>query len=628
MVKYICVWILGILLPALLPGLGYGRPIEMPITIDYPFLRSLVISAAFTGPQNTALLVDRAEGCRRVVVSEPQFFPEGDFVRLETKVDIRLGALLGKKCRFKIHWDGYVSLVLNPRIDPALWRLGFSVVDSQVYDSQHKPAWIVGLIWKMIRGKVFDYLSAITVDLGPPVQELKALLPEVLPTHTSETVKRFVDGLHPGRIRVESDAIRIPLLSELEEVPTNEAAVPEVLDEAALGRLTRQWEDWDIFLVYLLTSLRSAPLSAEDRAILFTALLEARYGFVRELDSGSLTDQFVQEQFLTAWTAVAPVFRSQRERETTTGKLLGYLSFFTATDALKSLQAIGPSLGLEISRNGLIRLAGLMADERTFTWAYGAEVDADLRKTFDLGSAPEIPAEPAEDAPSPEGLNVTRFERLLKRLLSGLVPICWAAGEPSEASLDKWLVSRDNVDAYIPAVQQILADAAQKALQRSDAEEQQAFFRAAVMATAWQESCWRQFHVQNGQLTYLRSYNGTSVGLMQINERVWRGLYQLDALRWNIHYNVAAGCDIMNLYHTRYILKKQAMFLRDGQPDPELVPRVLYAMYNGGPGELRKFLARHGQGNYYTSDDLFWEKYQWVEAHDWDKVKICLFGEE
>jgi hypothetical protein len=605
----------------------------MPITIDYPFLRSLVISAAFTDPQNTALLVDRAEGCRRVVASEPQFSPEGDFVRMETKVVIRLGARLGEKCRFRIHWDGYVSLVLNPQIDPDLWRLGFSVVDSQVYDSAHQPAWVVGLIWKMIRGKVFAYLSAITVDLGPPVQELKALLSDVLPTQTEETVKRLVDGMHPGRIRVDQDAIRIPILADLEETPPIEAAAPEVLDEAALGRLTSRWEDWDIFLVYLLTSLRNAPLSAEERTILFTALLEARYGFVRELDSGTLSDQFVQDQFIAAWTAVSPVFRSQRERETTTGKLLGYLSFFTATDALKSLQAIGPSLGMEISRNGLIRLAGLMADERTFRWAYDAEVDADLRKTFDLGGAPEIPAEPAEEAPSDEappadGLIVTRFERLLKRLLSGIVPVCWAAGEPPVASLEEWLVSRDNVDAYIPAVQKILADAVQKALQRSDAEERQTFFHTAVMATAWQESCWRQFHVQNGQLTYLRSYNGTSVGLMQINERVWRGLYNLDALRWNIHYNVAAGCDIMNLYHTRYILKKQAMFLRDGQPDPDLVSRVLYAMYNGGPGELRTFLARHGQGNYYTSDALFWEKYQWVGAQDWDKVKICLFGEE
>ncbi len=627
--KYICVWSIGLLLPALLPGNGFCRPVEMPITIDYPFLRALVISAAFTDPQNTAVLVDQAEGCRRVTVSEPQFSPEGGFVRLETRVDIRLGVRPGEKCRFKIHWEGYVSLVLNPRIDPELWRLGFVVVDSQVYDKEHEPARVVGLIWKMIQGRVFDYLSGITVDLGPPVDELKALLPEVLPTQTEERVKRFVDGMHPGQVRVDSDAIRIPILAELDETPPVETTAPEALDEAALARLTGQWEDWDIFLVYLLTSLRNAPLAADERETLLTALLEARYAFVQALADGTLTDPFVQDQFVATWAAVSPVFRSQRERENTTGKLLGYLSFFTATDALKSLQAIGPSLGMEISRNGLIRLAGLLSDERAFTWTYGADVDADLRKTLDLGSAPEIPAEPVV-APMPEDTMILiRLERLFKRLLPGGVAACWADdARPSAEALTRWLVTEANVDTYIPAVQKILDDAAEKAFQAGDAETQRKFIRMAVLATAWQESCWRQFHVRKGQVTYLRSYNGTSVGLMQVNERVWRGLYKLDALRWNIRYNAAAGCDIMNLYLNKYVLKKQDKLLRDGQPDPALVARVLYAMYNGGPGEFRKFLARHAKAKYYASDDLFWEKYQWVEAQEWSKVKLCLFGGE
>ncbi len=629
LIKYLCVWTLGLLLPALLPGTGFCRPIEMPITIDYPFLRSLVVSAAFTEPQDTAVLVDQAEGCRRVAVSEPQFSPEGDFVRMETRVDIRLGARPGEECRFKIHWEGYVSLVMHPRIDPESWRLGFVVLDSQVYDQAHEPARIVGLIWKMIQGKVFDYLSGITVDLAPPVQELKALLPEVLAGQDEEKVARFVDGMHPAQVRVDSDALRIPILAELEETPPVETAAPEALDEAALARLTGQWEDWDIFLVYLLTSLRNAPLSADERETLLTALLEARYAFVKTLADGTLTDRFVQDQFVATWTAIAPVFLSQRDRETTTGKLLGYLSFFTATDALKSLQAIGPSLGMEISRNGLIRLAGLLADERAFAWGYGADVDADLRTTFELGQALEIPAEPVVEPTPEEMLLLIRLERLLKRVLSGFVSTCWAdAPQPSADALTRWLITPENVDTYIPAVQKILDEAAEKAFQASASEADRKFVRAAVLATAWQESCWRQFHVRKGQVTYLRSYNGTSVGLMQVNERVWRGLYKLDALRWNIRYNAAAGCDIMNLYLNKYVLKKQDKLPGDGRPDPALVARVLYAMYNGGPGEFGKFLSRHAKEKYYHSDDLFWEKYQWVEAQDWNKVKLCLFGEE
>lgn len=626
--KFFRALIIGLLLPVLLPGSGQCRPIEMPITIDYAFLRALVISAAFPEPENTALLVDKAEGCRRVAVSEPQFSQEGAFVRLETNVSIRMGALLGQKCRFKIQWDGFVSLVLEPRIDPELWRLGFRVVDSKVYDAKHKPARIVGLIWKTIQGEVFEYLGGITVDLAPPVQELKALLPEVFARQTEEKVRRFVDEMHPGPVRVAQEAISIPILSELEEIPLIETAIPEVLIEEELARLTRKWEDLDIFLVYLVTSLQGAPLSADERDILFTALLEARYGFVNERVSGTLTDRFIQDQFISAWTAISPVFRSQLERKHS-GNPIGYLSFFTASDALKSLQAIGPSLGLDLSRDGLIRLAGFLADGRAFEWGYGDEIDADLRKTFDLGEAPEIPNEPAAEGLPEEVPNTTRLERFIKRIFSATVSRCWAAdAKPSAEALRQWLVSRENVETYIPAVQKILEEAAQKAFQGVDFEEHQRLARTAVMATAWQESCWRQFYVRKGRLTYIRSYNGTSVGLMQINERVWRGLYKLDALRWNIRYNALAGCDIMNLYLTKYILKKKDQLPQDGQLDPDLVSRLLYAMYNGGPGEFRSFLARHANEKYYRSDDLFWEKYQWAEAQSWDKGKLCLFGEE
>ena len=626
--KYFHVLIIGLLLPVLLPGIGYCRQIEMPITIDYPLLRSLVISTAFTEPFNTALLFDSAQGCRTVAVSEPQFSGEGDSVRLEAKVNIRMGALLGEKCRFKIQWDGYIRLILDPQIDPVLWRLGFHVIGSEVYDTDHKPARIAGLVWKVIQGRVLKYLAGITVDLAPPVQDLKTLLPELFPKQTEEKVRRFIDDMHPGPVLVSQDAIRIPILSEMEEIPPTETAVSEIMIEEEIDRLTRKWEDWDIFLVYIVTSLRAAPLSADERGTLLTALLEARYGFVQELVSGTLTDQTVQDQFVSTWAAISPVFRAQLG-DPNASNLLGYLSFFTASDALESLLKIGPAMGMDISRDGLVRLARIMADERPLAWVYGVDIDADLRKALGLGDALEVPTESTEGGSPEVGQTTPRIERLLKRILPGIVSLCWADGpRPSDEALKQWLVSRENVETYIPAVRGILEQAAQKAFQGGDSEGDQRLIRTAVMATAWQESCFRQFHVQAGRLNYIRSYNGTSVGLMQINEKVWRGLYKLDALRWNIRYNASAGCDIMSLYLNKYILKKQDKLLKDGKLDPDLVSRVLYAMYNGGPGEFGNFLKRHGKGKYYPSDNLFWEKYQWVEAQSWDKVNLCLFGEE
>lgn len=62
--------------------------------------------------------------------------------------------------------------------------------------------------------------------------------------------------------------------------------------------------------------------------------------------------------------------------------------------------------------------------------------------------------------------------------------------------------------------------------------------------------------VRNGIITFLSSYNRTSAGTMQINERVWRGIYGEVSLRWDIRYHALAGCEILHRYLTKYALTR------------------------------------------------------------------------
>ena len=50
-------------------------------------------------------------------------------------------------------------------------------------------------------------------------------------------------------------------------------------------------------------------------------------------------------------------------------------------------------------------------------------------------------------------------------------------------------------------------------------------------------SCWRQYVVRGGKVSYLRS-QAASVGIMQ-NQRVWRG-YDMERVRWDMAYNIRA----------------------------------------------------------------------------------------
>ena len=207
-----------------------------------------------------------------------------------------------------------------------------------------------------------------------------------------------------------------------------------------------------------------------------------------------------------------------------------------------------------------------------------------------------------------------------------LFPMVWAKeGSPAVvAQIKQWIPSARDPNPYIGKVRNLLGEAADKVVAANPiAGDYNSFFHILVSATAWQESCWRQFLVQAGKIRYLISYDGSSVGLMQINERVWRGIYRVESLRWNTPYNVKAGCEILNLYLRNFALKE---IKPANPPDLDTIAHVTYAMYNGGPGELKQYFKRRNAKKFYRSDRLFREKYTAAKEAKFDKLGLCFSG--
>jgi soluble lytic murein transglycosylase-like protein len=147
-------------------------------------------------------------------------------------------------------------------------------------------------------------------------------------------------------------------------------------------------------------------------------------------------------------------------------------------------------------------------------------------------------------------------------------------------------------------------------------------FTLMVPATAWLESCWRQFVRDQGRVTYIRSPVG-SVGMMQINERVWRGLYDLKGLRWDVRYNGRAGAEILLRYLRDYAIARK----EDTQPGgPDNLARATYAVYNGGPGHLTRYRKAATRPMLKRIDALFWEKYRAVRDGREREVRQCIVG--
>lgn len=615
----------------MIPGVG-AKTVTLPLTVDYPLLHSLIVKQAYPAPGRRALLLDEGSGCRRIVLSEPSIVPEGTGLLFETRVSVRLGVRVGDRCLSPVDWEGYVRLRQRPEIRPP-WILGFFTLNSEVLDKDRRPGKVATVIWEALDSFVISYLEGIRIDLGVPAAEVKAFLGASFPPALGRRAERLLGSLRPGPVRVGPEAVGLDILVDVEETGDGGGTGEREkrLDRDEIEAFVSLWETWDAFLVALLTSLAKEPLEVEERQVFLDTLLEARYRFMAELSRDRGGKDFVREEFLGAWKRLSKIFRSHLGRDPSRS-LLSYLAFFSASDALVALDVLGPSLGIEISRDGLIRLIRLVRAGVAPTLAYTPGPDRVLRETLGMAPGPDAPVSQGldfeMDIEAPNGGDRGPDPLRLPLVLLGPCEAVAAEAPPPQAEeIRSWVPQAEDPMAHVHRVREALGQAAEALLRtRPMDEEMKDLFRDIALATGWQESCYRQFVRKGNKLVYLRSYNGTSVGVMQINERVWRGMYDEKALRWDIRYNLAAGCEILETYLSRYVLGKRKAKGAKALPGEEILARGLYAMYNSGPGDWEKFLERNRKGALLLTDKLFFEKWKWVEKDAWENVRQCLVG--
>jgi hypothetical protein len=610
------------------------KTVSLPISIDYQLLKSIIIKTAYTDPSQSAILLNENDGCMKITISEPSIKEESSQILFETKVRVVAGTFILNNCVLPIEWEGYLALVQKPILD-SKWNLSFHTVDSTLYDKHHRSSKITGVVWDLTKTYVYEYLESITINLAPPVLELKSVLVECYPIDVQAHVKKMLESMRPGKIDPTPRALQIEILSEIAETYHEDKGIErELLSTEELEIFIDTWETWDSFLVHIITSLSKEALSETDRQILLDTLLETRYRFITGLSEGTVERDFVREQFISAWYKLSPIFRNQLGDDPSKS-LFGYLAFFSAADALTALDKISPTMGIEISRNGLIRLARLLSENKSLTLDYSLDVNSELRKVLGLGAPPEASGpvtnmEEIEIEGEELGFNEDDDSSFKKLILSIMCRSAWAkVDKPAITFKDiiPWVFSKKNFETYVDRVKTLLEEASDNALTDTKIEDRyHDLYRQIVLSTAWQESCFRQFRVRERKVTYLLSYNHTSVGLMQVNERVWRGMYDRQHLRWDIQYNAAAGCEILEIYIRKYTLDRIKKMKVGMTLDDDTFARIVYAMYNGGPGQFEKILKRNIEGTFYSSDKLYFEKYSWVKSNQWANIRKCLIG--
>ena len=591
-----------------------ARQVTVPLHFDHELIRQALLAQIYTSQSGKAILWDDGTGCGFLKLREPAISTAGGRIRVVTRGEARVGTAVGNQCLAPLQWDGFIEVLEDPQISADQKVLQFRVVESNVYDQEWKKRFVTGKLWDLVKRYVQPRFEAVRIDLNAPAADLRDVLPLIVGRGDAECIAAMLDSIHLTDATVNDTGVTIALGFAVSDVTPAAGPTPEpTLTAAELQRWEEAWQRWDAFLTFVVKQLGHDTAAKDLHQALLDVLVDAHFDILEALAPSQPGEPDpTRALFLKTWERLAPVVkRSAATMPGTTA--LRYLSFIAAGDALAALDQMGPDIGLDISADGLRRLARIVAPlSAEDPLAYTTAVDPDLRQLFGFGTP--LPPPDLSDAPT---------DQAWWRQLLGVTRAFAAEDKPSLKGLERWIADREEIDTYLQAVHEVLDETAHKTLSNSDLEERyRDVYRRLVLAAAWQESCWRQFVRANGKVTYMKSAVG-STGMMQVNEHVWRGFYDLRGLRWDIHYNGRAGAEILMRYLQDYAIAHD----EDKQPGGiDNLARATYAVYNGGPGQLTRYRKKNEKKTLQRIDKLFWEKYQAVSAGKEMDVSRCIVG--
>ena len=605
MLSRLPVTLCAILIMALIvkPILVKAETVTIPIFLDYQQLQLLMVRDNFKGPNNTAqYLLD--DGCTSITFSEPHLSAEGGLLRVDAKVLATIGVPGTDSCKVVTRWAGRTAVNGKPSLvrDQPL-SVEFKMQEARLYDQGGRLI-RDGFVFQAVKEQLHLLLSHYRLDLKPETDPFKALLPYFLPQFPTVHLKGMIDSLRIDHLVIRSDGLDVRLLIDVETVA--KAGPEPALSEPEMQQLEQRYRSWDAFLTFVIKETATATRSEELRDALFAILLDARYQFKSILvePRQSATDSFNQ-LFGRSWERLMPVMREISVRSPKQN-LLPFLSFITAADALNALDRLGPTLGLDISIDGLRRLARLLNNDPSIDpLKYQNEIDPVIQQLFDFGMSGEIIPQKKS-----HGFNF----QLIRPVY---------AANPRER-LNNWVPSDAELKSYLFEIRNLLLEEADTRIRSSSIDQEYArIYRKLMLTTAWQESCWRQYIVKNRKIVPLISGTG-DIGMLQINEKIWRGFYSPYKLRWDIIYNVRAGSEILFKFMVNYALKHKEHKRGGGLSS---LARATYSAYNGGPSQVSRYRKKDVPAAHKKIDISFWEKYQQVYQGQELNVAQCLGGQ-
>ncbi|MBS4051254.1 MAG: hypothetical protein KGZ69_13265 [Methylomonas sp.] len=347
----------------LLSGTGLAREINVPVPMDYRLIRNVLLNQLFTGPGQTARLWQDGKQCSFLDLSNPQIAGVNGQVKIDNNVHAQFGAKMAGKCMTLVKWSGILETLQKPTLDKTGNVLSFPVTSTNAFDGNGQKL-DINQLQDLLQQVVAPRLADLKIDLNESRGDIvKTLLPYV-PAEDSEQLHDSVNSLRFNSVKADSNAIVLNLGFVANVKPADNAPVA-ALNADELQQWQTVWQNWQASLDKGIDQIPLTGDLADNRDTLHTVLQKAGRAFEQGLSSDHEDGNDPVRVFISeSWDELAPLLR-EVSKQLPGAEGLRYLTLIAATDLMYELESIGSPFGLEISANGLRKIARSYISHRT-----------------------------------------------------------------------------------------------------------------------------------------------------------------------------------------------------------------------------------------------------------------------
>ncbi|MGY6277494.1 hypothetical protein [Methylomonas sp. MgM2] len=340
---------------ALLPAGALAREVAVPVPLDYRLIQNVLVNELFTGEGQTAQLWQDGKRCSYLDLSDPKISGVNGQVKIDNTVHAKFGAKMGGKCMALIKWNGILETLQKPTLDKTGNVLSFPVTQTNAFD-RNGQALNIAQLQDLLQKVVAPRLAELKIDLNKSRDDIvKTLLPYV-PAENTEQLHDSVDSLRFNSVKADAQAILLNLgfTADLKK-PNNKIAEP--FSSSELDRWHTIWQSWQTSLDKAINQATLDGELAQSRNTLHGVLEKAGIAFEKGLTGEyDENDDPVRAFINQSWDELAPLLRTVSQ-QLPGAEGLRYLTLIAATDLMYELESIGSPFGLEISANGLRKIA-------------------------------------------------------------------------------------------------------------------------------------------------------------------------------------------------------------------------------------------------------------------------------